>query len=174
MIQQHYTNPTDVSQVDVATIAAATATIDVAAYSLTHPAVIQALIARARAGVQIRLYLDRTELESEARGNPQLSNSPLGALLTTPNVQTKVKESSILMHLKSYLVDGKTLRDGSTNFSPVGEWEQDNSLLLTDDAVTIQGFQAKFTAMWNRADNISVAQAVTSGRNQGHAAHHSH
>ena len=115
MLTQRYTNPIDVSQADAAAITAATATIDFAAYSLTHPGVIAALIQRAQAGVKIRLYLDRTELEAEARGNPQLSNSPLGPLLSTAGVQTKVKESSILMHLKSYVVDGKVLRDGSAN-----------------------------------------------------------
>src|ERR1700677_1365443 len=101
MILQRYTNPLDVSAADEATIAAATATIDFAAYSLTHPGVIATLIARARVPVQIRIYFDRTELEAEARGTGNLNNSPLGPLIATPNVQTKVKESSILMHLKS-------------------------------------------------------------------------
>ena len=174
MLTQRYTNPIDVSAVDVATIAAATATIDFAAYSLTHPGVIAALIQRAQAGVKIRLYLDRTELEAEARGNPQLSNSPLGPLLSTVNVQTKVKESSILMHLKSYLVDAKVLRDGSANFSPLGESEQDNSIELTDDPASIQGFQAKFEMMWNRTDNISPAQAIQSSARVTSHARHSH
>jgi len=174
MLTQRYTNPFDVSTADVATIAAATTTIDFAAYSLTHSGVIAALIARAQAGVKIRLYLDRTELEAEARGNPQLSNSPLGPLLSTVNVQTKVKESSILMHLKSYLVDGKVLRDGSANFSPLGESEQDNSMLLTDDGPTVALFESKFTAMWNRPDNLGVAQAVASPQRMNSTAHRSH
>lgn len=174
MLTQHYTNPSDVSQVDMTTITAATATIDVAAYSLTHHAVITALIQRAQAGIKIRLYLDRTELEAEARGNPQLSNCPLGQLLSTVNVETKVKESSILMHLKSYLVDGKLLRDGSANFSPQGEGAQDNSLILTDDAPTIAAFQTKFETMWNRPDNISPAQAVQSSGTQHSYTRHSH
>jgi len=174
MIERRYTNPGDVSQIDVATIMADTATIDVAAYSLTHQAVITALIQRAQAGIKIRLYLDRTELEAEARGNPQLSNSPLGPLLSTVNVQTKVKESVILMHLKSYLVDGKLLRDGSANFSPLGESEQDNSIELTDDPASIASFQAKFEMMWNRHDNISPAQAIQSSARVTSAARHSH
>ena len=174
MIERRYTNPADVSTLDVATVTAATATIDVAAYSLTHPALCAALIARAQAGVKIRLYLDRNELEAEARGNPQMSNSPLGPLLSTPNVQTKVKESVILMHLKSYLVDGKLLRDGSANFSPLGESEQDNSIELTDDPASIQGFQAKFEMMWNRTDNISPAQAIQSSARVTSHARHSH
>jgi phosphatidylserine/phosphatidylglycerophosphate/cardiolipin synthase-like enzyme len=174
MLTQRYTNPIDVSAADVATITAATATIDFAAYTLTHAQIITALLARARAGVQVRLYLDRTELEAEARGNPTLSNSALGPLLSTPNVQTKVKQSSILMHLKSYLVDSKLLRDGSANFSPLGESEQDNSMLLTDDGPTVALFEAKFAAMWNRPDNISVAQAILTGHNPATTAHHSH
>ena len=174
MLTQRYTNPIDVSQADAAAITAATATIDFAAYSLTHPGVIATLIQRAQAGVKIRLYLDRTELEAEARGNPQLSNSPLGPLLSTANVQTKVKESSILMHLKSYLVDGKVLRDGSANFSPLGESEQDNSMLLTDDGPTVELFESKFEMMWNRTDNISPAQAIQSSARVHSAARHSH
>ena len=174
MFAQHYTNPIDVSAVDVATIAAATATIDFAAYSLTHPGICAALTARARAGVAIRLYLDRTELEAEAKGNPTLNNCALGQLIAAPNVQTKVKESSILMHLKSYLVDGTLLRDGSANFSTLGESEQDNSMLLTDDAITVALFKGKFTMMWLRADNLSVAQAVARPQNMNTAAHRAH
>ena len=174
MLTQHYTNPIDVSSADETTITAATATIDFAAYTLTHAGIISALIQRAQAGVLIRLYLDRTELEAEARGDATLSHSALGPLLTTTNVQTKVKESSILMHLKSYLVDGKLLRDGSANFSPLGEAAQDNSMILTDDSVTVALFETKFAAMWNRPDNLSVAQAVLSGRNPATVAHHSH
>lgn len=174
MLTQRYSNPYDVSAADVAAISAATATIDFAAYSLTHPGVIAALIQRAQAGVTIRLYLDRTELEAEARGNAQLTNSPLGPLLSTPNVQTKVKQSSILMHLKSYLVDGKMLRDGSANFSPLGETEQDNSLLITDDPDTVSLFKAKFDAMWERPNNLTVAQAIQSAPTHASTANHSH
>lgn len=174
MLLQHYTNPMDVSQVDAAILAGATATIDFAAYSLTHPTIIATLIKAAQDGVKVRLYLDRTELEALARGNPTLSNTPLAGLIAAPNVLTKVKESTILMHLKSYLVDGKLLRDGSANFSPLGEGEQDNSMFLTDDGPTVELFASKFAAMWNRPDNLGVAQAVQSAHNQGHAHPHSH
>jgi phosphatidylserine/phosphatidylglycerophosphate/cardiolipin synthase-like enzyme len=89
-----------------------------------------------------------------------LSHSPLHQLLNVPAITIKVKESSILMHLKSYLVDGKTLRDGSANFSPAGEETQDNSLTLTDDPQAVALFKSKFEAMWARQDNLTVSQAV--------------
>ena len=160
MILQRYTNPADVSQQDVDNISAARSTLDIAAYTLTHGGIIAAVAGRARAGVKVRLYLDRTEIEAEARGDATLAHCQLGVLLSTPNVQIKVKASSILMHLKSYCVDDKLLRDGSANFSPLGEGEQDNSMLVTDDSGALALWQCKFEAMWARQDNLSVSQAI--------------
>jgi phosphatidylserine/phosphatidylglycerophosphate/cardiolipin synthase-like enzyme len=145
---------------DVQTVNRAVKTIDMAAYAMVDPEIIAALVARAAANVAIRVYLDRTELESEARGDAMLSHSPLHGLLNIAAIQIKVKESSILMHLKSYLVDGSMLRDGSANFSPAGEEVQDNSLTLTDDPAAVALFAAKFEQMWNRLDNLTIAEAV--------------
>ena len=160
MYKVEYTNPATVAPIDAAELQAATVKIDFAAYAMVDNEIIAALLNRAAAGVLIRLYLDRTELESEARGDAQLSHSPLHALLNVPAVTIKVKNSSVLMHLKSYCVDSKLLRDGSANFSPAGLATQDNSLTLTDDAAAISLFESKFESMWNRPDNLTVTQAV--------------
>lgn len=159
--QVHYSNPSSVVPLDVQTIQSATATLDIAAYAFVAPELVAAVLNRAAAKVAIRLYLDRTELESEARGDPTLKNSPLGQLLNNPAITIKVKASSVLMHLKSYLVDGKLLRDGSANFSDPGEEQQDNSLTLDDDAATCAAFASKFQTMWSRPDNLSVEAAIT-------------
>ncbi len=160
--QVSYSNPQSVIPLDVATIQAATVSLDIAAYAFVAPELVAAVLNRAAVPIPIRLYLDRTELESEARGDAMLSHSPLGQLLNHPAITIKVKNSSILMHLKSYLVDGKLLRDGSANFSDPGEKQQDNSLTLDDDPATCAAFQSKFNAMWARTDNLTIAQAVLS------------
>jgi len=49
---------------------------------------------------------------------------------------------------------------GSANFTTGGEEPQDNDALWTDDAACIAYFQSKFTAMWNRPDNLSPQIAV--------------
>ena len=160
MYTTHYSNPGSLVPVDVATIVSAKKTLDIAAYALVDTDIIQAMIAAAERDVSIRLYLDRTEIEAEARGDATLGRWPGHVLMGLSNVQIKVKESSVLMHLKSYCVDSALLRDGSANFSPEGEILQDNSLTLTDDPTAIAAFQAKFEAMWARPDNLSPAQAV--------------
>ena len=133
MYTTHYSNPGSLIPVDTATISSARNTLDIAAYNLVDVDICAAILVAANSGASVRLYLDRSELEAEARGTGTLGGKPVSSLLSSPNVEIKVKESSVLMHLKSYLVDGATLRDGSANFSPEGEIQQDNSLTLTDD-----------------------------------------
>lgn len=160
-----YSNPATLVPSDVALIASATRTLDVAAYALDEPSVIGAIFARARFGVVVRIYLDRTELTAQARGDATLSRAPLHPLLNVPGVTIKVKESTVLMHLKSYCVDSLKLRSGSANFSIPGETSQDNDLWVADDPAAVAAFNSKFTAMWGRLDNLTIAQAV-----QGHTA----
>jgi phosphatidylserine/phosphatidylglycerophosphate/cardiolipin synthase-like enzyme len=156
----HYSNPGSLVPVDTGVIGSAKKTLDIAAYTLVDAELIQAILQAAAQGASVRLYLDRTELEAETRGDATLSRWNGRVLQGIPNVQIKVKMSSVLMHLKSYVVDGATLRDGSANFSPEGEIQQDNSLTLTDDPAAVAAFQAKFEAMWARPDNQTVSQAV--------------
>jgi phosphatidylserine/phosphatidylglycerophosphate/cardiolipin synthase-like enzyme len=48
----------------------------------------------------------------------------------SPGVAVRVKPPGALMHLKSYCVDGRTLRSGAANFSWSGEDAQDNDLVI--------------------------------------------
>ena len=160
MLRLMYSNPVSLIPFDLAAIRAAVKTLDIAAYTFVDADLVAAVRDRAAAGVAVRLYLDRTELQSAARGDPNLTHCPLNALLNCKNVTVLVKASSILMHMKSYCVDGTVLRDGSANFSPTGEMPQDNSAWLTDDPACIAAFQAKFLAMWCRPDNVTVPEAV--------------
>ena len=166
-----YSNPIDLVPTDVATIGAALKTIDFAAYSLTEPRVCAAILTAANKGVVISIYLDRSEVEAEAKGNPAMPASALSTLFNHAGIQIKVKHSMILMHLKSYCVDKAIVRDGSANFSPQGEEAQDNSILITDDPAHVQAFIAKFNAMWLRPDNLTILEAVEKP-NMGNVSHH--
>ncbi|HEX8926715.1 MAG TPA: phospholipase D-like domain-containing protein, partial [Terriglobales bacterium] len=73
-----------------------------------------------------------------------------------PNIQVRVKRSRELMHLKSYLVDGRELRTGSANWSPTGEKRQDNNAHFTTDPQQVKTYQSAFEQMWQRDDNQRV------------------
>lgn len=169
-----YTNPASAVAHDVATIGAASKSIDFAAYTLTEPATIQALVAAASRGVTIRLYMDRSEITAEAKHDDTGVHLPIHPLLTHQGVTVRVKHSIILMHLKSYCVDGATVRNGSANWSPLGECEQDNEASWDDDPVQVDEFQTKFESMWARTDNLTVAQAIDLNSAQGVISTHQH
>jgi phosphatidylserine/phosphatidylglycerophosphate/cardiolipin synthase-like enzyme len=77
----------------------------------------------------------------------------IARLAATPNVEVRIKHSRVLMHLKSYAVDGQTLRSGSANFSASALKHQDNDLVLTHDAASVRRFELDFDQLWSRPDN---------------------
>jgi hypothetical protein len=167
----YYAPATSLEPLDVAAIRSAPAGgyIDLAAYALTDRAIVDALAERAAAGVQIRIYRDHTEVASECRANPDCDAAAWFPLLNPQNVrnvQIRVKHSTVLMYLKAYQIRaglGVVLtRDGSANFSPAGETKQDNSAIFSTGPVLGQTFAQTFDALWNRPDNLTVAQAVAS------------
>jgi phosphatidylserine/phosphatidylglycerophosphate/cardiolipin synthase-like enzyme len=145
---------------DTTAIASAASSIDIAAYSLTDPAIVDALAAKAKQGVKVRIYLDRGELQAECRGDITCSRVALSRLIGLPGVEIRVKFSKVLMHLKSYQIDGGLVRDGSANFSQQGERGQDNSATWSTDLTVEVTFRVEFAALWNRPGNLTVADAI--------------
>ncbi len=155
-----YSPETNLETLDGAALASAKHSIDLAAFSLTDEQLIDVLAAQARAGVAIRIYLDRGELQAECQGDATCARIPLSKLIGLPGVAIKVKNSKVLMHLKSYEVDRSLVRDGSANFSEAGERRQDNSATFSADVRSQAPFEVKFKTMWERPDNLTVAQAL--------------
>ena len=165
----YFAPKTNIEALDIAAIHQAGPgwTIAVAAYALTDKPLVAELIARAQAGAQIQIYRDHMQVASECRGDQKCPSAAWQQLVGLPGVEIKVKRSTMLMHLKAYMVidpSGKSLlfREGSANFSPAGESHQDNSAFFSRDPDLIAEFKSVFLEMWSRPDNLSVADAVAS------------
>ena len=142
-VESHYSPAENLEKIDVAQIRAATRSIDIAAYVLTDVAVIEALTQAAGRGVNVRLFRDSSGRE--------LFGRPLEALqklAATPNVAVRFNTGRALMHLKSYCVDGQTLRTGAANFSASGLKQQDNDLTLLRGPAACAAFDANFKMIW--------------------------
>ena len=109
----HYAPRENLESLDARAIGRAELSIDMAAYVLSDPGIIEALTDAAERGVLIRLYLDRSQFAEHGPTRGGL----VEALLAHPNVVARVKGEGVLMHLKAYAVDGAVLRTGSGNFS---------------------------------------------------------
>ena len=148
----HYAPQENLESVDAREIGAARLSIDMAAYVLSDDTVIEALTAAAERDVPVRIYFDASQFSQHGLRY----GAPIEALLAHPNVSAKVKGEGVLMHLKAYAVDGKTLRTGSGNFSHPGLARQDNDLILITDPATVDAFEHNFERLWSRARNIEA------------------
>jgi len=140
--------------IDPELIGRARTSIDMAAYVLSEQKIIEALSAAAERGVKIRLYLDPEQFRRIAAANINMV-----ALVNQPNVSARIKaEQNDMMHLKTFVVDGRWLRAGSANFSWSGERRQDNDILVIDSPEAAQAFSRHFDSLWARRDNSEANQ----------------
>jgi phosphatidylserine/phosphatidylglycerophosphate/cardiolipin synthase-like enzyme len=181
-VETHYSPTENLEHYDLALLRSAHKSIDLCGFSFTDEAVGDAIESAARRGVRVRVYLDRgqsnDELERSAKRDGEekpsgrkrdvqyadglfeeqdvpdpSAEAVIAQLAATPNVEVRIKHSRVLMHLKSYEVDGQTLRSGSANFSASALKHQDNDLVLTHDAASVKRFELDFNQLWARPDN---------------------
>lgn len=134
--------------VDARLINGARESIDMAAYVLTDRALVSALGRAAMRGVKVRVYVDGEEIGRRAS---------IVDIADAPNLEVRRKgRSRDLMHLKSYQVDGRTLRTGSANFSISGENRQDNDLVVVESPQAAARFRETFERLWARPDNQRI------------------
>ena len=74
----------------------------------------------------------------------------------------RIKRDGPFMHLKSYEIDGATLRTGSANFPASGENAQDNDLIvICDGGGSADAFEAHFERTWRvAAPTIEFGPAI--------------
>ncbi len=154
--EEHFSPAENLEQIDVARIRQAQHSLDIAMYAFTDKFLADAIIERARAGVQVRIYRDRSQFEQEEGRTNSKRESTTTQFGGESNIHIKVKNSHELMHLKAYLIDQQILRTGSANWSPTGLKRQDNNAHFCTDPQQIKAFQGTFEEMWNRSDNKDV------------------
>jgi phosphatidylserine/phosphatidylglycerophosphate/cardiolipin synthase-like enzyme len=154
--EEHFSPAENLEQLDIARIRQAQHTLDIAMYAFTDKFLAEAIVERARAGVQVRIYRDRSQFDQEESRSKTKHESTTSQFEGEKNIHLRVKNSHELMHLKAYLVDQQVLRAGSANWSPTGLKRQDNNAHFCTDPQQIKQFQATFEDMWNRSDNKDV------------------
>jgi phosphatidylserine/phosphatidylglycerophosphate/cardiolipin synthase-like enzyme len=159
LMEDHFSPREDLARLDLYRLEHARLSLDVAMYSFTDRALADAIIKLAHDGVEVRIYRDREQYDSEQRAAAQHHDrSTTDMFRGEDNIHIRVKGNGRrdLMHLKAYLIDGSLLRDGSANWSVAGERYQDNNARYTDDPLEIRYFTDAFEQMWARSDNEIV------------------
>jgi phosphatidylserine/phosphatidylglycerophosphate/cardiolipin synthase-like enzyme len=113
----------------------------VAAYGLTSPLSVKALVEAKRRGVDVRILTDRERL------NDPKQRAALSALREA-GIPIKINQHDGLMHLKQVVVDDEVNTSGSMNQTTSGNQYNDERLdIIRDHALTVKA-REKFLSMW--------------------------
>jgi len=142
---ENYFAPEDqVAEKIVARLSQAQKTIDFMAFSFTHDEIGQAVRDRAQAGVRVRGVFENTGSQTAYSEFPRMKSAKLDVFQDG---------NPYLMHHKVFIVDGQTVILGSFNFSQNAEQENDENLLIVDDAGLAQSFTQEFERVYAQAKN---------------------
>ena len=115
--------------------------IFVAAYGLTSPLSVTALIDAKKRGVDVRVLTDRERL------NDPKQHTALSALREA-RIPIKINQHDGLMHLKQVVVDDEINTSGSMNQTTSGNRYNDERLdIIRDHAMTVKA-REKFLSLW--------------------------
>ncbi|HVN16507.1 MAG TPA: phospholipase D-like domain-containing protein [Anaerolineales bacterium] len=157
-LKVYFTNPnppdqigTGIDQFVVPVINNAQKTIDVTSFDLNLPSFVDALVAAAQRGVQVRVVYDGTNGTQKLSASDSPTGQALDAIQTLKEVGIQLVNggrSNGLMHDKIIIVDDATLFMGSWNMSYNDTYRNNNNLLEITDPTLIANYQAKFNELF--------------------------
>ncbi|HUP10178.1 MAG TPA: phospholipase D-like domain-containing protein [Caldimonas sp.] len=113
-------------------------TAHVAIFTLTEPAIIDAMIAAHKRGVQVAVVADAKQ--SQSPDNPVQKKMIAKLQQAGVDVRLAVKQTA-LMHNKVGIFDGKTICSGSFNWTSAAEKRNDENLLVIDGAQVAAAYE---------------------------------
>jgi phosphatidylserine/phosphatidylglycerophosphate/cardiolipin synthase-like enzyme len=156
VVENYYSPAVDLENIDVQLLNQATNSVYMSEYALTDEKIADQLVKLANRHVNLYIYRDLRQYDGEVAK----TNNQMVKFKGNPYIHIKVKHSSVLAHLKAYVVDygleGQVLREGSANWSESGEQKQDNSLIIIRDKAAIETFYKNYQQIWNRFDNTVI------------------
>ncbi len=135
--------------------------IDVAVFYLTHKRLTADLIDAHLRGVKVRVIIDAT-----AATNGFTKHE----LLRAVGIPVKVEGWGGKMHMKSAMIDGKTLITGSMNWTTAGDDTNDENVVIVHDEALAAQYGEFFEGLWaNIDDRWQTANPDPESRDSGTA-----
>ncbi|EPU8566503.1 phospholipase D family protein [Yersinia enterocolitica] len=136
----------------LAELASAKESIYLAAYSFTSQPVVDALIAAHERGVTVSVVVNKGSING---------NGAKARYLKGNNIPIKMNSKYSIMHNKFFLVDNKSLKTGSFNYSAAAHQRNAENILIircVDEVIT--QYQQEFTRLWD--ESIEIPEISTS------------
>ncbi len=143
-VENYFAPEDNVAEKIVPRLKAATKKIDFMAFSFTDDATGAAIRERAKASVTVRGVFETTGSQTQYSEYGKMHQAKLDVWQDG---------NPYLMHHKVFIVDDKTVILGSFNFSQNAEEENDENLIIIDDASLAAQFEAEFMRVYEQAKN---------------------
>jgi phosphatidylserine/phosphatidylglycerophosphate/cardiolipin synthase-like enzyme len=117
----------------------AQASINIAMYVFTDKEIAASLVNAQNKGVKVRVYLDRSQIES---------TYSISRFLVQKGLKTRISSNNYIMHNKFAIIDNRILLTGSYNWTFSANNRNDENLMVIDDPEIIEIFQNQFINLW--------------------------
>lgn len=115
--------------------------INIAMYTFTDREIAQAIISAKDRGVDIKIYLDRSQVNAEYSKSRYFVNNGIKDI--------RISSNSYIMHNKFAVIDNKIVITGSYNWTASAGERNDENLLVIDDKNIVKKYQNQFNNLWN-------------------------
>ena len=117
----------------------AEAFINIAMYVFTDKEIAIPLIDAQKRGVKVRVYLDKSQIES---------SYSVSSLLVQKGIKVRISTNNYIMHNKFAIIDNRLLLTGSYNWTFSANNRNDENLMIIDDPEVIARYQNQFEKLW--------------------------
>ena len=129
--------------------------INIAMYTFTDREIAQSIIRAKDRGVNIKIYLDRSQVNAKYSKSRYLINNGIEEGI-------RISSNNYIMHNKFAVIDNKIVITGSYNWTASAGERNDENLLIIDDKNIIEKYQNQFNNLWNNKYSLERYQELIS------------
>jgi phosphatidylserine/phosphatidylglycerophosphate/cardiolipin synthase-like enzyme len=140
--QSFFSSIHDITSIIVQVIDTATAVLEIAAFTLTHPEITDAIIAARKKGVDVSVVMDSGKLKDPYSKAQKLIDNDVSVWQYDPSLRPDYKSKSYdpLMHHKIILTDDRVVT-GSANHTKAAQKDNMENILLAKDPQTVEEYR---------------------------------
>jgi len=131
--------------------------IGIAMYTFTDREIAQAIIRAKDRGVDIKIYLDRSQVNAKYSKSRYFFNNGISEI--------KISSNNYIMHNKFAIIDNEIVITGSYNWTASAGERNNENLLVIDNKIIINKYQTQFNYLWNNKYSIERYQELISMSN---------
>lgn len=137
----YFTHVDNIQSIILLKINEAEESIDISMYTFTDLILADALINAKERGVEVRIYLDRSQVYARYTQSIYFVQKEL---------EVRISSNRYIMHNKFAVIDSELLITGSYNWTKAANNKNDENVMIVDCLSTVEIYQDQFENLWKQ------------------------